>query len=208
MSAGAWLMVVVMVITIGSLLFVIASMLRSIRDERSPGRSLWREFGLSLALMILFFATWVAQLIAQWQTFTDEQLEHGQDPQVGDFVSEFAQSTLENWQSEFLQLFTFVTLAALYIHKGSGESKDGDEKLEASLRRIEQQLGTLPDSAPTEPGEDWRLPETPLESADAGHGADRTKQEVYKVAQRLGVEGRSTMTKDELEQAIADQRRD
>ena len=208
MSTGAWLMVVVIVIAIGTLLFVIGSMLRSIRDERSPDRSLWREFGLSLALMILFFATWVGQLIAQWQTFTDEQLEHGEDPQVGDFVSEFAQSTLENWQSEFLQLFAFVTLAALYIHKGSSESKDGEERLEASLRRIEQQLGTLPDSAPTEPGEEWKLPETPLESADAAHVGGRTKQELYKAAQRLGVEGRSTMTKDELEQAIADQRRD
>lgn len=208
MSSGAWLMVVVIVIAIGTLLFVIGSMLRSIRDERSPDRSLWREFGLSLALMILFFVTWMAQLIAQWQTFTDEQLEHGEDPQIGDFVSEFAQSTLENWQSEFLQVFSFVALAALYIHKGSSESKDGEEKLEASLRRIEEQLGTLPDSAPTEQGEEWKLPETPLESADAAHLRDRTKQELYKVAQRLDVEGRSTMTKDELEQAIVDQQRD
>jgi hypothetical protein len=208
MSLGAWLMVGVIVITIGTLLFVIASMLRSIRAEKSPGRSLWREFGLSLALMIIFFVTWVAQLIAQWQTFTDEQLEHDEQPQVGDFVTEFAQSTLENWQSEFLQLFTFVTLAALYIHKGSSESKDGEEKIEASLRRIEQQLGTLPDSAPSEPGEDWKLPETPLESADAAHSRHLTKQELYKVAQRLDVEGRSTMTKDELERAIADQPRD
>jgi hypothetical protein len=46
-----------------------------------------------------------------------------------------AQSTLENWPSEFLQLFAFVVLAALYIHKRSSESKDGTEKLEASLRR-------------------------------------------------------------------------
>ena len=170
MSAGAWMMVVVIVITAGALLFLIGATLRSIRDERSTNRSVWREFGLSLALMILFFATWVAHLIAQWQVFTDEQLEHGQDPEIGDFVSEFAQSTLENWQSEFLQLFTFVTLAALLIHKGSAESKDGTEKLEASLRRIEQQLGTLPSSAPTEPGEEWKLPETPLESVDAVHG--------------------------------------
>ena len=63
--------------------------------------------------------------------------------------AEFGQSTLENWQSEFLQLFSFVVLAALYIHKGSAESKDGDEKLEASLRRIEEHLGTLPATAPT-----------------------------------------------------------
>ena len=167
MSTGAWMMAVVIVIAIATLLFLIAATARSIRDERSEGRSVWREFGLGLILMILFFVTWLAQLIAQWQGFTDEQLAHGEEPQVGDFVSEFAQSTFENWQSEFLQLFTFVTLAALYIHKGSSESKDGEEKIEASLRRIEEQLGTLPPSAPHEPGEEWKLPDTPLESVDA-----------------------------------------
>jgi hypothetical protein len=167
MSAGAWMMLVVITITVGTLLFLIAATMRSIRDERSANRSIWREFGLGLVLMILFFVTWLAQLISEWQVFTDEQLEHGQEPEIGDFVSAFAQSTFENWQSEFLQLFTFVTLAALFIHKGSAESKDGTEKIEASLRRIEQQLGTLPPSAATEAGEEWKLPDTPLESLDA-----------------------------------------
>ncbi len=159
-------MLVVMVITFGSLLFLFASLLRSIHDERTPGRSVWREFGLGIALMLLFLVTWFGHLISEWQVFTDEQRSHGEDAAIGDFVAQFAQSTLENWQSEFLQLFTFVALAALYIHKGSGESKDGSEKLEASLRRIEEHLGTLPGSAPDEPGEEWKLPETPLESAD------------------------------------------
>ena len=36
------------------------------------------------------------------------------------------------------------SLAALYVHKGSAESKDSDDRMEASLRRIEQHLGTLP----------------------------------------------------------------
>src|SRR5688500_5212205 len=167
MSSGAWMMVVVIAIAVASLLFLMFSMLRSIRNERTPGRSVWRAFGLGLGLVILFFVTWVAHLIAEWQVFTDEQLAHGQDPQLGDFVAQFAQSTLENWQSEFLQLFTFVALAALYVYKGSAESKDGSEKLEASLRRIEEHLGTLPPSAPSEPAERWKLPETPFEVADA-----------------------------------------
>ena len=167
MSAGAWMMALVILLTVGTLLFLIGSTVRSIRNERSSHRSVWREFGLTFALMALFFLSWIAQLIAQWQRFTDESRAHGQDPQIGDFVSEFAASTFENWQSEFLQLFTFVTLAALYIHKGSAESKDGDERLEASLRRIEEQLGTLPASAPSEPGQEWKLPDTPLEVADA-----------------------------------------
>jgi hypothetical protein len=77
---------------------------------------------------------------------------------------------MENWQSEFLQLFAFVSLAALYVHKGSAESKDGEEKIEASLRRIEQHLGTLPDTAPKQFTDSWKLPETPLEVMDATVG--------------------------------------
>jgi hypothetical protein len=165
MSTGAWMMLLVVVVTLGALAFLVFSLARSIHNERSANRSIWREFGLGLGLMILFFATWIAHGIAEWQTFTDEQLEHGSSPKVGDFMAQFTQSTLENWQSEFLQLFSFVVLAALYVHKGSGESKDGEERVEASLRRIEEQLGTLPNDAPTGP-ERWKLPDTPMKVAD------------------------------------------
>jgi hypothetical protein len=163
MSAGAWAMLVAIALALGALAFIIASMIRGIIDERSGDRSVVREFGLSIALAVLFFATWLAQGIAEWQTFTDEQHAHGQAVTAGDFVASFAQSTLENWQSEFLQLFAFVVVAALYIHKGSSESKDGTEKLKASLRRIEEQLGTLPDNAPKTKADSWKLPETSLD---------------------------------------------
>lgn len=159
MGTGAWMMLLATVITLGSLAFVVASMVRHIGNEKSS-RGIWREFGLGLSLMVLFFATWIAHAITQWQTYTDQQREHGQPVEMGDFFSEFGQSTLENWQSEFLQLFSFVVLAALYIHKGSAESKDSDEKMEASLRRIEEKLGTLPDDAPKKKSESWKLPET------------------------------------------------
>ncbi|HEX2361168.1 MAG TPA: DUF6766 family protein [Jiangellaceae bacterium] len=163
MSVGAWMMVLVALITLATLTFLVFSMVRSIQNERSHRRSIWREFSLGLSLIILFFATWIGQGIAEWQVFTDEQREHGQSTEAGDFIAEFAQSTLENWQSEFLQLFSFVVLAALYIHKGSAESKDGEEKLEAALRRIEEHLGTLPDDAPMRDVESWKLPDTSLE---------------------------------------------
>ena len=166
MSTGAWMMAVVVLITLGTLAILIFSLVRSISNERTRGRSVWREFSLGLTLMVLFFTTWIAHLIAEWQVFTDEQRAQGLAPEIGDFVGQFAQSTLENWQSEFLQLFSFVVLAALYIHKGSAESKDGEENIEASLRRIEEHLGTLPESAPSEPGVQWKLPATPLEMQD------------------------------------------
>jgi hypothetical protein len=182
MSTGAWMMVVVGLITFGILFFLGATIVRSIVVERAKERGIWREFGLGLILVILFLVSWLAQGIAQWQVFTDEQSEHGESAEVGDFLAEFSHSTFENWQSEFLQLFSFVVLAALYIHKGSAESKDGTEKLEAALRRIEERLDTLPDTAPQEGGDRWKLPETPLEVMDedlgigsaAGGERDRT----------------------------------
>jgi hypothetical protein len=157
------MMAVATALSLGALAVLIVSLVRSIANERSGERSLWREFGLGLGLMILFFATWIGQGIVEWQTYTDEQHAHGQPTEAGDFFSEFGQSTLENWQSEFLQLFAFVVLSALFIHKGSAESKDSDEKVEAALRRIEEKLGTLPEDARQQKAESWKLPETPLQ---------------------------------------------
>ena len=166
MSGGASMMVVAILLAFGSLTYLLYSLVKSIRNERTSKRSVWREFGLGLSLMILFFTTWFAHGVLQWQTYVDQQRQQDQPTEMGDFVAEFGQSTLENWQSEFLQLFAFVVLAALFIHRGSGESKDGDDNVEASLRRIEEKLGTLPEDAPHEEGERWRLPDTPLQHQD------------------------------------------
>jgi hypothetical protein len=203
-SSGAWMMVVALFLGLASLGYVIFATIRSIMDNRSRRRSVWREFGLGLSLMVLFFATWVAHGISEWQTFTDEQRSHGETPEVGDFVAAFGQSTLENWQSEFLQLFAFVVLAALFIHKGSAESKDGAEKLEASLRRIEEKLGTLPDNAPQSASERWQLPETPLEVHDEVSVASSTREELLSEARKRDVVGRSRMTKSELAEELRD----
>jgi hypothetical protein len=154
-------MLAVVVATLGALGFVVFSMARSIRTERTANGRVVKEFSLSLVLFALFLSTWVGHAVTEWQVFTDEQRAHGESATAGDFLSEFAQSTLENWQSEFLQLFAFVSLAALFVHRGSAESKDGDERLEASLRRIEEHLGTLPPGAPSEPGDEWKLPDAP-----------------------------------------------
>jgi hypothetical protein len=178
MSTGAWMMVIALAIALAALAFLIFATIRSIQVNRSGDRGIWREFSLGLALMLLFFGTWLAHGISQWQTYTDQQREHNQPVEAGDFVAEFSQSTLENWQSEFLQLFSFVVLAALYIHKGSAESKDTEEKIEASLRRIETKLETLPADAPMTPDEIWQLPDTPLRFAD-GDVDLRARREQY-----------------------------
>ena len=43
--------------------FVVFSIARSIR---SRGKSVWKKFGLGIALMVLFFATWIARGVAEW----------------------------------------------------------------------------------------------------------------------------------------------
>jgi uncharacterized membrane protein YraQ (UPF0718 family) len=125
--------------------YLIGSMVRSIRAEkrRSGLRKTWTNFGLSIAFCILFLSSWAAHGVAEWQVFVQEQRTHHEAIEASDFVNQFAESTLENWQSEFLQLFSFVVLAALLIHRGSGESKDSDERMEETLKRIEERLDAL-----------------------------------------------------------------
>jgi hypothetical protein len=137
-------MTLVILITAGVTAYLVGTMIRSIQNEKKTQMRLWKNFGLSLGFCLLFFISWAGQGIAEWQTFTDEQREHGEPVEVGDFIAQFSQSTLENWQSEFLQLFSFTVMAAVLIHKGSAESRDSDDLIMGSLKRIEDQLGTEP----------------------------------------------------------------
>jgi hypothetical protein len=106
-------------------------------------KRLWRGYNLSIVLALLFVVSWMGHLITQWFTWENEQIDHGQPLQIGSFLWHFWQSTLENWQSEFLQLLSFVVLSALFIHRGSAESKDTDDRIMESLNRIEERLQSL-----------------------------------------------------------------
>jgi ABC-type Fe3+-siderophore transport system permease subunit len=141
---GSFLMGVVIGLMIAVSGYLVGSMIRSIRDEKKSAgiTHVWKNFGLSIAFCILFFVTWAGQGVAQWQEFTDDARTHNESVEVGDFMAVFSKSTLENWQSEFLQLFSFVVLSALMIHHGSAESKDSDDRMEAALNRIEKKLGS------------------------------------------------------------------
>lgn len=89
------------------------------RQVRGSGARPIKHFSLSIVLAILFFGSWAGQGIAQYQAFNDEQQQHGEQVSAGDFVAAFSSTTLENWQSEFLQLFSFVVLSAVLIHRAA-----------------------------------------------------------------------------------------
>lgn len=108
-----------------------------------PFRYYWRNYGLSITLAALFLSSWIIQTIAGWIYFSSEQTEHGQQPKIwgeSGYVWSWLQATMENWQSEFLQLFTFVVLTAYLIHRNSHESKDSSDRMEAKIDRISKAL--------------------------------------------------------------------
>lgn len=105
-----------------------------------------RDYALGWVLLALFVLFWIGQTVVGWQEFVAEQQALGQAAQVfGDdgYVWNWARTTLENWQSEMLQLFAMVVLTSFLIFKGSPESKDSDEEMKAALARLERRVEDL-----------------------------------------------------------------
>jgi hypothetical protein len=80
--------------------------------------------------MSLFLLFWLGQSVAGHRQYNDEQRDHRQ-PQVSYSTyltsHHFWEATAENWESEFLQMFSYVFLTAFLFQKGSAESKDPNE---------------------------------------------------------------------------------
>jgi hypothetical protein len=105
-----------------------------------------RDRSLGLVFLGLFLLTWVGQLVVQWYEYVDEQQAHEQSAAFWstEFWVVFGQATLENWQSEFLQVSSFVIAAGYFVWKGSSESPDGDARLEAKVDALLEQAGIDP----------------------------------------------------------------
>lgn len=101
---------------------------------------IFEEYSLSIILFSLFFISWTFQGVFQWQSYVSEQKAHAQSIETSEFMNQFLSSTFENWQSEFLQLFSFVVLAKYFIHKGSPQSRDGDDEMKEMIQNIQKQL--------------------------------------------------------------------
>src|SRR5690349_20797323 len=93
-------------------------------------RRILRENGLSLVLFGLFVLFFVGQSIAGYLHYNEGQEEHGQASiSYGAYLTtgSFLEATMENWESEFLQMSAYVLFTAFLFQKGSAESKSLDE---------------------------------------------------------------------------------
>src|SRR5688572_15580201 len=92
-----------------------------------------RDNGLSIALAALFLLCLGGQTAAGHREYNAEQRDHGR-PTLGYGAylgsAHFWEALTENWESEFLQLFGYVMLTAVFYQRGSAESKDPDAKSE------------------------------------------------------------------------------
>lgn len=93
-------------------------------------RRFLRNQSLSLVVFLLFITFLIGQSLVGHRQYNQDQQEHGQPllnytQYLGS--SHFLEATMENWESEFLQMFAFVVLTAFLFQKGSIESKDPDK---------------------------------------------------------------------------------
>jgi hypothetical protein len=96
-------------------------------------KRLWRNNGLSIVLVAMFVVTLAAQALAGHRYYNTEREDHGQ-PEVAlvEYLRSpaFLEATMENWESEFLQMAVYVLLTVFLYQKGSSESKDPEGKEE------------------------------------------------------------------------------
>jgi hypothetical protein len=71
-----------------------------------------------------------------WFAYVNEQRAHQQPVVVSEYVVEMSRDTLENWQSEFLQLLWQVCGLAFLLFVGSPQSKEGSERVEAKIDEL------------------------------------------------------------------------
>jgi hypothetical protein len=91
---------------------------------------LLRDNGLTIALMLLFSVSIVGQLLTGWRVALEDASRHHQAAlSLAAYIRSphFLSSVFENWESEFLQMSTYVVLTAILFQRGSAESKDPDQ---------------------------------------------------------------------------------
>jgi len=86
--------------------------------------------GLALSMFGAFVVFAVLQSVFGWQVRNEDLVEAGQAAQsywhyLG--TGHFAEAIFENWESEFLQMGSYVLLTAFLVQRGSPESKPLDQ---------------------------------------------------------------------------------
>jgi hypothetical protein len=95
-------------------------------SDKSPRASWIRENSLVVVMGSIWVGTWFAQSVTGWTAYNNEQMDHHEQTVnwLGYITSaDFWETTLQNWQSEFLAVGSMAVLAIYLRQRGSPESK-------------------------------------------------------------------------------------
>lgn len=98
-----------------------------------------KDNGLTIALFTLFFIFVIGTSLVGRLQHNQDLADHGKPPLTyWQYVTSgnFLETIMENWESEFLQLFAFVLLTTFLVQKGSSESRklEEDEEVDRDPR--------------------------------------------------------------------------
>jgi len=119
----------------------------------------FRRWGAVYVLLVLFSGSWLGQFVAQLAEFRAEQQTHREPFVWADFLTQFAASTLENWQSEWFQLIFQAILLLGAKHWLFQVDAEDMERLENKVDRISKELGIDPNEK-NEPAPQQVAPES------------------------------------------------
>jgi hypothetical protein len=102
--------------------------------------SVWRRYGYAWVTAAFFLLSLAGHWLFGWFAYLDDQLAHGRPVELSGYAVEMARDTLENWQSEFLQLLWQVGGLAFLLFIGSPQSKEEDDRIEEKLDAILRKL--------------------------------------------------------------------
>jgi hypothetical protein len=77
-----------------------------------------------------------------WYSYIQEQIAHKQPIEFTDYFNQTFRDTMENWQSEFLQLIWQVAGLSILWYVGSAQSKEANDRLEEKVDLLIQKMDT------------------------------------------------------------------
>ncbi len=109
-----------------------------------PRPAFARAYSFGIVTGVLFVMAWAGQFFFQLMVVEQDAAAHAQPFAWSDFWPRFLSSTLENWQSEFLQLVWQTAGLSLLLFWGSSQSKESDERVERKLDLLLRERGLEP----------------------------------------------------------------
>jgi hypothetical protein len=91
------------------------------------------KYGFLWVTLSFFVISVIGHWLCAWLVYVEDARAHDQEIRISEYLTITGRDTLENWQSEFLQLVWQVAGLAMLLHVGSPQSKEGDDRREEKL---------------------------------------------------------------------------